>query len=116
MRDDRQRRVEERPARIPFEGKILEADVSIPNDAKAIVLFAHGSGSSRFSLRNKSVARDLQVAGFATVLLDLLTPEEERAEALTRHLRFDIDMLSVRLATVTNWAVAQGGLVSSSAG
>jgi len=115
MTDDKPGRVK-RPARIPFEGKILEADVSIPNDAKAIVLFAHGSGSSRFSLRNKSVARDLQVAGFATVLLDLLTPEEERAEALTRHLRFDIDMLSVRLATVTNWAVAQGGLVSSSAG
>jgi dienelactone hydrolase len=110
MTDDKQRRVEERPARIPFEGKTLEADVSIPDDAKAIVLFAHGSGSSRFSLRNRSVARNLQVAGFATLLLDLLTWEEERAEAVTRHLRFDIDMLSVRLASVTNWAVAQRGL------
>lgn len=110
MTDDKKRRVEGRPARIPFEGRTLEADVSIPDDAKAIVLFAHGSGSSRFSLRNRSVARNLQVAGFATVLLDLLTPEEERAEAFTRHLRFDIDMLSVRLATVTNWAVAQRDL------
>ncbi|MGZ3332551.1 MAG: dienelactone hydrolase family protein [Gemmatimonadaceae bacterium] len=110
MTTEKQKPVEERPARIPFEGNTLEADVSIPDDAKAIVLFAHGSGSSRFSLRNRSVARNLQVAGFATVLLDLLTPEEERAEAFTRHLRFDIDMLSVRLATVTNWAVAQRGL------
>lgn len=110
MMSERERRVEERPARIPFEGTTLDADLSVPADAKGIVLFAHGSGSSRFSRRNRSVARKLQDAGFATVLLDLLTPEEERAEALTRHLRFDIEMLSVRLATVTNWAVAQAGL------
>lgn len=110
MTNDKQRRVEERPARIPFEGTTLEADVSVPADAKGLVLFAHGSGSSRFSRRNRSVSRKLQEAGFATVLLDLLTQEEERAEALTRHLRFDIDMLSVRLATVTNWAVAQRDL------
>jgi len=110
MTNERDRRVEERPARIPFEGTTLDADLSVPADAKGIVLFAHGSGSSRFSRRNRSVARKLQHAGFATVLLDLLTPEEERAEALTRHLRFDIEMLSVRLATVTNWAVAQIGL------
>lgn len=110
MTNDQQRRVEARPARIPFERTTLEADISIPDDAKGIVLFAHGSGSSRFSRRNRSVARNLQDAGFATVLLDLLTPEEERAEVLTRHLRFDIDLLSVRLATVTNWAIAQRGL------
>jgi putative phosphoribosyl transferase len=110
MTNEIETRVEERPARIPFEGTTLEADLAIPANAKGMVLFAHGSGSSRFSRRNRSVARKLQDAGFATLLLDLLTPEEERAEALTRHLRFDIDMLSVRLAAVTNWAVAQRGL------
>ncbi len=110
MTNERERRVEERPARIPFEGTTLEADLSVPDGAKGLVLFAHGSGSSRFSQRNRTVARKLQDAGFATLLLDLLTPEEERAEAFTRHLRFDIEMLSVRLATVTNWAVAQRGL------
>lgn len=110
MTNEKERRVEERPARIPFEGTTLEADLSVPVDAKGVVLFAHGSGSSRFSQRNRLVARKLQDAGFATLLLDLLTREEERAEALTRHLRFDIEMLSVRLATVTNWAVAQRGL------
>lgn len=110
MTNDKERRVEERPARIPFEGTTLEADLAVPADARGMVLFAHGSGSSRFSQRNRTVARKLQDAGFATLLLDLLTPEEERAEALTRHLRFDIEMLSVRLATVTNWAVAQRGL------
>ena len=110
MTTDKERRVEERPARIPFEGTTLEADLSIPYDAKAIVLFAHGSGSSRFSRRNWAVARKLQDAGFATLLLDLLTAEEEQAEARTRHLRFDIEMLSVRLATATNWAVAQRDL------
>lgn len=105
-----ERRVEERPVRIPFEGTTLEADLAVPTDAKGIVLFAHGSGSSRFSQRNRAVARKLQHAGFATVLLDLLTPAEERAEAITRHLRFDIEMLSVRLASATNWAVAQRDL------
>ena len=109
-------RVEERPARIPFEGATLEADLSVPNDPKGIVLFAHGSGSSRFSQRNRAVARKLQAAGFATLLLDLLTAEEERAEALTRHFRFDIEMLSVRLATATNWVVAQSGLDGLSVG
>lgn len=103
----KQSRVEDRPAHIPFEGITLEADLSLPSDARGLVLFAHGSGSSRFSRRNRVVARKLQEVGFATLLLDLLTSEEERAEALTRHLRFDIDMLSVRLTAVTNWAVAQ---------
>jgi putative phosphoribosyl transferase len=110
MTTEKQRQVEERPARIPFEGITLEADLSVPADAKGLVLFAHGSGSSRFSRRNRVVARKLQDAGFATLLLDLLTPEEERVDALTGHLRFDIDVLSVRLATVTNWAVTQRGL------
>jgi putative phosphoribosyl transferase len=107
MRNGEERRVEERPTRIPFEGTTLEADLAVPAGAKGIVLFAHGSGSSRFSRRNRAVAQNLQDAGFATLLLDLLTPAEEKAEALTGHFRFDIDMLSVRLASVTSWAVAQ---------
>jgi len=110
MNNGEKRRVEERPARIPFEGTTLEADLAVPAYAKGIVLFAHGSGSSRFSRRNRAVARKLQDAGFATLLLDLLTAEEEKAEARTGHFRFDIEMLSVRLAAATNWAVAQHDL------
>lgn len=110
MRNGEERRVEARPVRIPFEGTTLEADLAVPADAKGIVLFAHGSGSSRFSRRNRAVAQNLQDAGFATLLLDLLTATEERAEARTGHSRFDIDMLSVRLASVTSWAVAQRDL------
>ena len=110
MRNGEKRRVEERPARIPFDGITLEADLALPANAKGVVLFAHGSGSSRFSRRNQAVARKLQDAGFATLLLDLLTAEEEQAEARTRHLRFDIEMLSVRLAAATDWAVAQRDL------
>ena len=107
MTNEKERRVELHPARIPFEGTTLEADLAVPADAKGIVLFAHGSGSSRFSRRNRAVAQNLQDAGFATLLLDLLTAGEERAEAHTGHFRFDIDMLSVRLASATSWAVAQ---------
>ncbi|HEX9129872.1 MAG TPA: dienelactone hydrolase family protein [Gemmatimonadaceae bacterium] len=107
MTSEKERRVELHPARIPFEGTTLEADLGVPADAKGIVLFAHGSGSSRFSRRNRAVAQNLQDAGFATLLLDLLTVAEEKAEARTGHFRFDIDMLSVRLASATSWAVAQ---------
>jgi putative phosphoribosyl transferase len=107
MTNEKERRVELHPARIPFEGTTLEADLAVPPDAKGIVLFAHGSGSSRFSRRNRAVAQNLQDAGFATLLLDLLTAAEEKAEDRTGHFRFDIDMLSVRLASATNWAVAQ---------
>jgi putative phosphoribosyl transferase len=110
MRNGEKRRVEERSVRIPFDGITLEADLALPENARGVVLFAHGSGSSRFSRRNQAVARKLQDAGFATLLLDLLTAGEEQAEARTRHLRFDIEMLSVRLAAATDWAVAQRDL------
>ena len=103
-------RVEERSVRIPFDGITLEADLALPSNAKGVVLFAHGSGSSRFSRRNQAVARKLQGAGFATLLLDLLTAQEEKAEARTAHFRFDIEMLSLRLAAATEWAVAQRDL------
>jgi pimeloyl-ACP methyl ester carboxylesterase len=108
MRSQVQHRwVEERSVRIPYDGISLEADLALPIKPVGIVLFAHGSGSSRFSPRNLAVARDLQDAGFATLLLDLLTVEEERAEARTGHFRFDIEMLALRLAAATDWARTQ---------
>ena len=68
---------------IPADGVMLEADITLPRLARAIVLFAHGSGSSRFSPRSRYVAEQLQHAGLATVLADLLTPAEEQADART---------------------------------
>ena len=82
-------------------GVTLCGDLQIPANATGLVLFAHGSGSSRFSVRNQSVADVLHHASIGTLLLDLLTPEEEIADAQTGHLRFDIAMLSRRLAVVT---------------
>ena len=90
--------------RIPVDGITLEGDLTIPEGATGIVLFAHGSGSSRFSPRNRAVAADLHAGGFATLLLDLLTAEEERSDALTGHLRFDIGLLARRLLAATRWA------------
>ena len=89
--------------RIPVDGIILEGDLTIPEGATGIVLFAHGSGSSRFSPRNRAVASELQAGGLATLLLDLLTVEEEQAEAATRHLRFNIELLATRLGAATDW-------------
>jgi dienelactone hydrolase len=82
----------------------LDGRLTIPAGARAIVLFAHGSGSSRHSPRNRRVAQELQRHGIATLLFDLLTVEEEQAEALTRHLRFDIELLAGRLIAATDWA------------
>jgi pimeloyl-ACP methyl ester carboxylesterase len=110
MLSEAERWVEERKVRIPYDGISLEADLSLPANAVGTVLFAHGSGSSRFSPRNRAVARQLQDAGFATLLLDLLTFEEERAEARTGRFRFDIEMLSLRLVAATNWLMTQRDL------
>jgi dienelactone hydrolase len=89
--------------RIPVDGITLEGDLTIPEGATGIVVFAHGSGSSRFSPRNRAVAADLHAGGMATLLLDLLTVEEEQAEAATRHLRFNIELLATRLGAATDW-------------
>ena len=83
--------------RIPTPGAMLNADLVIPVDARGIVLFAHGSGSSRHSHRNQFVARVLQESGFGTLLMDLLTTEEEHLDNQTRELRFDIELLASRL-------------------
>jgi len=88
----------------------LAADVTVPSEARGLVVFAHGSGSGRASPRNQHVARQLVRAGFATLLFDLLTRAEEIAERYTRHLRFDIPLLSGRLVGAVRWASQQGAL------
>jgi putative phosphoribosyl transferase len=82
---------------------MLEGALDIPAGARGIVLFAHGSGSSRFSPRNRAVAQTLFAAGLATLLIDLLTPDEEAIDLRTRHLRFDIALLAERLIGATDW-------------
>src|SRR5262249_2491238 len=89
--------------RIPVVGVTLDADVVRPSRVRGLVLFAHGSGSSRHSPRNRFVAEQLQEAGLTTVLVDLLTPDEERIDARTAELRFDIPKLAVRLIALTDW-------------
>jgi dienelactone hydrolase len=81
----------------------LEGDLVIPENATAVIAFAHGSGSSRHSPRNQYVARVLQDGGLATLLFDLLTADEERIDVRTAHLRFDIDLLARRLSEATAW-------------
>jgi putative phosphoribosyl transferase len=81
----------------------LSGDLVIPEGAASVVLFAHGSGSSRHSPRNRYVAGVLQQAGLATLLLDLLTTVEEQVDLATGHLRFDIDLLCERLLQATDW-------------
>src|SRR5713226_3717995 len=81
----------------------LERNLTVPAQAQAVVLFAHGSGSSRHSPRNRYVAQVLREAGLATLLVDLLTAEEEAVDAQTAHLRFNIDLLAERLVEATDW-------------
>jgi alpha-beta hydrolase superfamily lysophospholipase len=89
------------------DGVRLEGDLNVPADPIGVVLFAHGSGSSRHSSRNKFVARMLNNAGIATLLFDLLTMAEEDRERYTAHLRFDIRLLANRLADATAWVTKQ---------
>jgi putative phosphoribosyl transferase len=88
---------------IPVGTTALEGDLVVPGGATGIVVFAHGSGSSRRSSRNRFVAAELQGAGLATLLFDLLTAEEERLDMVTREHRFDIGLLASRLIDVTDW-------------
>ena len=84
----------------------LDGMLGIPGDAKGIVVFAHGSGSSRFSPRNQYVAEELRKAKLGTLLFDLLTPEEEEVDMVTGHLRFNINLLSERVIGATDWLTA----------
>ena len=89
-------------------GKIyLDGLLYIPKDACGLVVFVHGSGSSRFSVRNQFVSQVLNEAGLATLLFDLFTPEEDVIDSQTRQLRFDIGFLASRLIDVTKWCLAQ---------
>jgi len=92
---------------IPAGRATLAGNLNIPVNAAALVLFAHGSGSSRHSPRNQFVARTLNDAGLATLLFDLLTPEEELVDTRTAELRFDIDLLAERLVHATTWVKQQ---------
>ena len=103
-----EQKVIERAVRIPSEGIWLDGDLAIPAEGvRGVVLFAHGSGSSRHSPRNRRVAGALQQFGWATLLLDLLTPEEEQIDLRTRELRFDISRLAARLIAAADWLAEQ---------
>jgi pimeloyl-ACP methyl ester carboxylesterase len=91
-------------------GVALEGELVLPSGATGLVLFAHGSGSSRHSPRNRYVAGVLQEGGLGTLLFDLLTAEEERVDRVTRHLRFDVGLLARRLDGATRWVLAQSEL------
>jgi pimeloyl-ACP methyl ester carboxylesterase len=93
----------EQSVRIPSGAAVLNGELMIPRGAGGVVLFAHGSGSSRHSPRNQYVARVIRVAGIGTLLFDLLTSEEEAVDMYTRRLRFDIDLLADRLVDATKW-------------
>ncbi len=88
---------------IPAAGATVHADLALPDSPLGLVLFAHGSGSSRHSPRNRQVAAALRQAGLGTVLADLLAPREEEVDLRTRHLRFDVDLLANRLVDITEW-------------
>ena len=99
--------MDERLAQILAGSVTLEGNLSIPDRARAVILFAHGSGSSRHSPRNRFVARVLTDAGLATLLTDLLTADEEEVDEVTRHLRFDITLLAQRLVAITDCLALQ---------
>lgn len=100
---DNSSRTDTYPVQIASDGVTLDGELSLPVEAQAIVLFAHGSGSSRHSPRNRYVAGLLNQAGFATLLFDLLTAEEETIDQRTRELRFNINLLTRRLIGATDW-------------
>jgi dienelactone hydrolase len=105
---DREASAERRKAvRVPIDGEWLDGDLGMPSHPHGIVLFAHGSGSSRHSPRNQFVARVLEQRGFATLLIDLLTPAEEAIDVRTAELRFDIEMLAGRLVAIVDWLQRQ---------
>src|SRR5438552_8987438 len=101
-----------RDVQIRSGAAMLHGDLSIPTGAQGVVLFAHGSGSSRHSPRNQFVARTIREAGVGTLLFDLLTADEEAVDARTGHLRFDIGLLAARLIEATRWVMAEAETLS----
>jgi dienelactone hydrolase len=95
---------------IPADGVLLAGDLTVPPHAHGAVVFAHGSGSGRFSPRNRAVASLLVNAGLATLLMDLLTVEEEAADLRTGHLRFDVALLGRRVVSTIDWLAHQAAV------
>jgi dienelactone hydrolase len=98
------------PVQIRAGAALIEGDLAIPEQASGLVVFAHGSGSSRFSTRNRAVAQVVEDGGFATLLLDLLTRSEEAIDRRTREYRFDIERLGLRVVAAIDWAAARTSL------
>ena len=105
-----------RAVRIPDGDVTLDADLRLPATVAGLIVFAHGSGSSRHSSRNREVAEALGKGRFATLLLDLLTPEEESIDQVTRKFRFDIERLGRRVVAAVDWALTQEDLARLSIG
>jgi putative phosphoribosyl transferase len=104
--------VSEEQIEVPLRGARIRGELAQPADVKGLVVFAHGSGSGRYSPRNKQVARYLNEVGLATALIDLLTDDEQSLDARDRRLRFDIGLLSGRVLAVTHWLAGRPGLGS----
>jgi len=100
---DRLPHLDEREIEIILGSVTLSGTLSLPQGATGLVMFVHGSGSSRFSSRNRYVARTIRSANLATLLFDLLSPEEEKIDQITAELRFDIGLLTERVIGVTSW-------------
>lgn len=108
MSEVTQHQHDEQRVQVPVSRSIsLEGSLVIPTAARGLVLFAHGSGSSRLSPRNRYVAQVLQEGRFGTLLIDLLTPQEETIDLQTADLRFDVGMLAERIVAATDWLIAQ---------
>jgi dienelactone hydrolase len=104
MKSDPTLTVSEAAVTIPADRDRLSGDLGMPEQPRGLIVFAHGSGSSRKSPRNRAVAAALWQLDFATLLLDLLTPAEESVDEITREHRFDIDLLATRLIAALDWA------------
>jgi putative phosphoribosyl transferase len=107
---NRGRQEADTPVHIPIENMNLQGDLRLPSNPLGVVIFVHGSGSSRFSRRNRFVAEELNKQGFATLLLDLLTEEENRIDTETMEFRFDIPLLASRSTLATAWVHGQPSL------
>ena len=105
-----------KPVVIALPEALLHGDLTLPKLARGLVIFAHGSGSSRHSPRNRFVAEQINAAGLGTLLMDLLTHNEERVDDVTRELRFDIGLLARRVAQVVQWAKHQDELADARIG
>jgi dienelactone hydrolase len=106
----------ERPVSIPAGEVLLRGGLTVPDDAPGVVVFAHGSGSGRHSPRNRFVADALVAGGLGTLLIDLLSEEEERADRRTGHLRFDIDLLARRVTAALDWVAGEPGAAGARLG